>query len=223
MPIFRSIRFPWFRRIQWMPTQSDFARIVSSHNSKERGDMEFLFDLWLPILVGTFVLWILSFVAWAVLPHHFGDRSKIDNEEGLMEYIREVPPGNYFFPYCGSSKEQTDKAYMERYTAGPRGTLNIYNMPNMPSNMIRTILYFFVTIFTIAYITHVACPPGDAATTFMKVFRVAGTIAVLNYASSGVLSRIWFTERMWTNIVDGIVYGITLGLIFAFFWPAGTA
>lgn len=89
-------------------------------------------------------------------------------------------------------------------------------MPNMGKNMALTILYFFVTVFTIAYIAHIACPPGSE---FILVFRIAGTISVLTYASSGVLNRIWFTERMWTNIVDGIVYGLVLGLIFAALWP----
>jgi hypothetical protein len=65
----------------------------------------------------------------------------------------------------------------------------------------------------------VACPPGDAASDFVKVFRIAGTIAVLTYATSGVLNRIWFKQRMWTHLVDGIAYGVVAGLIFAFFWP----
>ena len=184
--------------------------------------MDFFGDLWLAILAGTFVLWILSFVSWVVLPHHYGDKAKVPDEDGLMNYVRQanIAPGNYFFPYCGSAKEQSDKGYVERYTNGPRGTLNVYAMPNMASNMIRTILYFFVTIFTIAYITYVACPPG---TDFVKVFRIAGTIGVLTYASSGVLNRVWFTERMWTNIIDGVIYGVVLGLIFAAMWPAAVA
>ena len=187
--------------------------------------MAFFGDLWLAIVIGTFVLWILSFVAWAVLPHHFGDNRMLGDEDALMKFLDDagVQPGNYFFPYCGSAKEQGDKAYIEKYTAGPRGTLNVYAMPNMPSNMVRTILYFFVTVFTIGYITHVACPPGDAASDFMKVFRIAGTIGVLVYASSGVLDRIWFVRRMWTSILDGIVYGLVVGLIFAFMWPGGGA
>jgi hypothetical protein len=184
--------------------------------------MEFLIDLWLPILIGTIVLWFLSFLAWAILPHHFGDHRKLDDEEALMEFVRQanVQPGNYLFPYCGSSKEQADKRYVERYTAGPRGVLHVYAMPNMGINMAMTIVYFLVTVLTIGYITHVACPPGDAATTFMKVFRIAGTIGVLNYASSGILHRIWFKAKMWTGILDGVVFGVVLGLVFAFMWPS---
>ena len=187
--------------------------------------MEFAIQLWLPILVGTVVLWFLSFLAWTILPHHFGDKARLPNEDAMMQFLRDanVPPGNYFFPYCGAAKEQSDPAYMERYTEGPRGTLNVYAMPNMGSNMFRTILYFFVTIFTIAYISFMACPPADANTTFMSVFRVVGTIGVLTYGTSGVLNRIWFTERMWTHIVDGVCYGLVLGIIFAAMWPSGAS
>ena len=186
--------------------------------------MEFIADLWLPILISTFALWIMSFLTWVILPHHYGDRQRAGDEDALMKFLSDanIGPGNYFFPYCGSAKEQGDSAYMERYTQGPRGTLNVYAMPNMPVNMAKTIAYFFVTLLTIGYISHVACPPGDAATDFMKVFRVTGTIGVLTYGSSGLLNRVWFTERMWTHVVDGIAYGLAAGLIFAAMWPAGS-
>ena len=181
--------------------------------------MAFVADLWLPIIIATVALWFMSFIAWAILPHHFGDRTKVDNEDALMEYLRSnnVASGNYLFPFAATSAEQRTKEYADKYTAGPRGTLNLYEMPNMGKNMGLTIAYFFVTVFTIAYIVHVACPPGSE---FVKVFRIAGTIGVLNYASSGILNRIWFTERMWTGIVDGVAYGIALGLIFASMWPS---
>lgn len=183
--------------------------------------MEFIGDLWLPILVGTVVLWFLSFLAWAVLPHHFGDHARLDNEDALTQFLRDAgaKPGNYMFPYCGSAKDQTTEEFVEKYTTGPRGVLNLYPMPNMALNMALSIAYFLVTVLTIGYITHVACPPGDEASTWMKVFRVAGTIGVLNYASSGVLHRIWFKAKIWTGVLDGVVYGIVLGLIFGWMWP----
>ena len=184
--------------------------------------MGFVVDLWLPILIATVVLWLMSFLFWAVVPHHFGDRKQVADEDALMEYIRQanIAPGNYFFPYAATSKTQNSKEYAEKYTNGPRGTLNVYAMPNMGRNMGLTILYFFVTIFTIAYIVHLVCPLGTES---MRVFRIAGTIGVLNYASTGILNRIWFTERMWTTILDGIAYGLVLGAIFAFMWPAAVA
>jgi len=180
--------------------------------------MEFVAELWLPILVGTVVLWFLSFFAWALLPHHIGDQTQAPHEDELMNFLKEknMPAGNYMFPYAGTSKDRGSKEFADRYAAGPRGILNVYNMPNMPINMISTILYFLVTVFTIGYITSVACP--EEAPGFMKVFRIAGTIGVLTYAPSGFMYRIWFTARKWTHVLDGVVYGVVLGLIFALLW-----
>lgn len=179
--------------------------------------MEFVVTLWLPIIVGTVVLWFLSFFAWALLPHHFGDSERASNEDELMKFLKEanLPPGSYMFPYAANPKEQGTKEFVDAYTAGPRGVLNVYAMPNMGVNMIKTILYFLVTVFTIAYITSVAC---DEGADFMEVFRIAGTIGVLTYASSGFLNRIWFTARQWTHVLDGTVYGLVLGLIFGMLW-----
>jgi len=184
--------------------------------------MEFLVDLWLPILIGTVVLFFCSFLAWAILPHHFGDHEKVPCEDELMEFVRSknIPVGNYMFPYADSPKTQGSEEFTEHYTKGPRGLLDVYDMPNMGANMAQTIAYFFVTVATIGYIPHVACPPGAEGTDFMKVFRMAGTIGILTYATSCVLHRVWFKKRIWTEILDGVIYGLILGLIFAFLWPS---
>ena len=137
-----------------------------------------------------------------------------------MDFVRSqnIPTGNYIFPHANNSKEQTSKEFTEAYTKGPRGLLDVYEMPNMGVNMAQTILYFLVTVATIGYITHVACPPGSEGLDFMRVFRIAGTIGILTYATSNVLHRVWFKKRVWTEILDGTIYGMVLGLIFAFFW-----
>jgi hypothetical protein len=185
--------------------------------------MEFLFDLWVPILVGTFVLFILSFLFWAMLPHHFGDHGKIPNEDAFMDFLRSqnIPTGNYIFPCPDKASDQHKKENVEKYTAGPRGLLDVYDMPNMPANMAKTISYFLVTVTTIAYITHVACPPAAETTDFMRVFRIAGTVGVLTYATSCVLHRVWFKKRIWTEVLDGTIYGLVLGLIMASLYSYG--
>ncbi len=35
--------------------------------------MAFVGDLWLAIVIGTIVLWLMSFIAWVILPHQYGD------------------------------------------------------------------------------------------------------------------------------------------------------
>ena len=114
--------------------------------------MEFLVVLWLPILVATVVLWFLSFFAWVLMSHHFGDFKKLDSESELMDVVKRtnIPAGNYMFPYSGTNTEQNSKEYQERYVEGPRGTLNVYDVPNMGLNMGLSILYFLVTALTTA-------------------------------------------------------------------------
>ncbi len=178
----------------------------------------FIIDLWLPILLCGIVLFFASFIAWMILPHHFADFKKLSNEDEFMDRIREMdlPSGNYMFPHVDSKQEMRDPEYAERYEKGPRGALDIYDKANMPVNMGMTFLFFLVTSAVIGYITQVACPNG---TEFLKVFRVAGTIGVLVHASSGILNGIWFRKRLIAHFVDGIVYGLIIGLIFALLWP----
>lgn len=184
--------------------------------------MEFLVDLWLPILLNGIVLFFASFIAWVVLPHHFGDKKKLPNEDALMDFIRSqnLPAGNYMFPYGTHKADQNTEEFMEKYAAGPRGLVDIYDMPSMPMNMVKTVIFFLITSAIIGYITHVACPPGAEGNSFMKIFRMAGTVGILTHASSGVLNGIWFRKRLFTDIIDGIVFGLILGLIFALLWPS---
>lgn len=182
--------------------------------------MEFLTELWVPILISTVVLFVLSFTAWVILPHHFNDYQRLPNEQQFMDAIgpMNLPSGNYMFPYADSKADQGTPEFAEKYKAGPRGTIQIFEMPNMGVNMAKTIVFFLVTTVVIAYVTYAACPP-KAASQFLEVFRIAGTIGILVHASSGILNGIWFKRKMITDSIDGVVYGLVLGLIFAIFWP----
>lgn len=185
--------------------------------------MAFLTDLGIAIILISIVLFFAGYVAWMVLPHHFGDWSKLERESELMDAVKRwnIPAGNYMFPQAGSKKEMSSQEHMDRYSKGPRGIISVWKMPNMGANLGMTFLFFFVTTAVIGYVTHIACPPGAAGVDFMKVFRISGTIGILTHASSGVLNSIWFKRRIITDVIDGIVYGLVIGLIFAMMWPYG--
>jgi hypothetical protein len=183
--------------------------------------MEFLIDLWLPILINTAVLFFASFTAWVILPHHFGDKQKLQHENEVMGMVKDlsIPPGNYMFPYATSKQEQGSKTFREKYDAGPVGCLDVYPKTNMGMNMVKTVIFFFITTTVIGYITHFTCLPGGEGVDFWRVFRVAGTIGILTHASSGILNNIWFKRRSITDIIDGVAFGLILGLVFAVLWP----
>jgi hypothetical protein len=183
--------------------------------------MEFLTALWMPIVLSAVVLFFASFVAWTVLPHHESDFRKAPNEEKLMATVRELnlPPGSYMFPWC-SHQEMKNPAMQERYKQGPRGKLVVWDMPNMGRNLLLTFLYFLIVATFTAYIGYTAMGSG---VDFMRVFRIIGSIGVLVYASSGQLNAVWFPRRTLMDFIDGIAYGILMGLTFALLWPQATA
>ncbi len=182
--------------------------------------MEFLTALWLPIIIISVVLFVASFVAWVILPHHFGDWKKLEKEQEFMDAVSglNLPPGNYMYPMTHAKAEQNSDEFRERYMKGPRGVLSTWEVPNMGVNLGLTLVFFLVTTAIIAYITYAALGPGSDM--FMKVLQIAGAIGVLTHASSGVLNAIWFKRRVIMDVVDGVVYGIIIGLIFALMWPA---
>lgn len=78
-----------------------------------------------------------------------------------------------------------------------------------------------ISVF-VAYLTSLALPLGTKHD-YMKVFRIAGTVAVLGYAFSNVTDSIWkgvswaITLRF---VFDGIVYGLVTAGTFGWLWPA---
>lgn len=77
----------------------------------------------------------------------------------------------------------------------------------------------FVVSTLIGYITRVAIPgPAD----FGKVLQVATIAGILAYCFSFIPNAVWFGAYKRTivaNFIDGIVYGLITGAIFAWLWP----
>ncbi len=181
--------------------------------------MEFLASLWLPILLTAVVLFFASFVSWTMAPHHKTDWKRAKNEDDLLIAIRalNLEPGNYLFPFATHTNNKEESAkIMEKYKVGPRGILSLWEMPNMGANLACTVVFFLVTAAIIGYVSWAALGSDKP---FLKVFQIVGTIGILTYSSAGIPNAIWFKRRMATDLIDGVIYGIIIGLIFASFWP----
>jgi hypothetical protein len=183
--------------------------------------MEWLIDLWLPVLVITGVLFVASFLAWVVLPHHKPDIRRWPDEDRLLEFIRQsgARPGEYMFPLIDEKDMREDWA-RQRYAKGPWGMVNVWaGQPNMGANMVKTVLFFLAVTLLIGYAGHAALAPGAA---FGEVFQLVGTMAILAYAAGGMLREIWFTRPLRAklmDVLDGLVFGIITGVLFALMWP----
>jgi hypothetical protein len=182
-----------------------------------------LASLWLPIILSGVALFFASWAAWMLLPHHKGEWNGLPDEEGVMAALRKfnIPPGQYNFPHACSHGEMNSDDFKRRKEAGPCGFLTVFGRwPNMGLNMLCTVLFFIIANFVIGYLAGSEIPPGK---NFMHIFRFVGTAGILTYGTANILNGIWFGRKMIADIVDGIVYGLITGLIFAALWPAAVA
>jgi hypothetical protein len=184
--------------------------------------MELLIPLWLPILLSAVVVWIISAVVWMALPHHKRDFIALPDEDSFMDAVRKsgIKPGNYIFPDFRDPKAMKSEKMQKALNEGPVGHLSVWQTPlTMGSKMVATFIVYLVVSTLIAYLTRVALP---GAAPFAKVFQVAATAGILAYCFSFIPNAVWFGSYKRTiaaNIVDGIVYGLITGAIFAWRWP----
>ncbi len=183
--------------------------------------MAFLTDLWLPIILTSIALFFCSFLAWAVLPHHKGDFSTPPDEGAMLSAVRSLSlaPGRYIFPNC-QGKNMKDPEVAKKLAEGPMGMINVWPMPNMGKNMALTFLTFLIATVLVAYLARETLPNGAA---FARVFQVVGTAGVLTWCFSFIANMIWFNggaRAIAMCFIDGLVYGLVTGAIFAFLWPA---
>ena len=182
--------------------------------------LTFLVELWLPICVASVTLFFVSAAAWMILPHHNKfDWSKLPKEESFIDSLKqnEVQPGRYMFPHVGSHQEAHKPEFQEKFTSGPVGTLIVFGKSNMGLNMLWTFVFFVICNSMLAYLAWFAL--GKQEQSFMEVWRFVGTAAILTYSCSAIPNDIWFKRPSITNVIDGIVYGVLCGLIFAALWP----
>ena len=146
---------------------------------------------------------------------------KVANLGALGDQVR-VKPGygrNYLIPQ-GKATPATPEN-IEKFNAGPWGTLSVWSgKPNMGRNMALTVLYFFLVSLLVAYLTSQARAPGSD---FLAVFQIASTGAILAHVLGGAPNGIWFGKRLrffLTDAIDGLIYALATGAIFALMWPA---
>lgn len=192
---------------------------------------ESLASLWLPIVASAAGVWIVSAVFWMAINHHDGDYGPLPGEAeiDLTTKLRSagVGPGVYLFPHaknCGGDK----KAQQAKFLEGPCGTLTVFPKPDgarMGRNMLLSVLLYLAISVLIAYLAALALPitPTDASqASFVRVFQFCATAGVAAYAFSPLVNGVWFgqtTRSLVLTLLDGVVYGLATGAIFAWLWP----
>ena len=182
-----------------------------------------LTDLWLPVLLSAVALFFIGFITWMILPVHKGDWNELPDEDAFSQALRDmnVPKGNYMFPYCADAEQMKSEAFMQKQQQGPVGVIQIWEECGKMGKQLGCQFFFLLaTSFCLAYLATLGVAAGAE---FMEVFRFVGTAGILTYCAANVPSNIWFRSRITGHLIDGILYGLATGLIFALLWPEGTA
>ena len=185
--------------------------------------MTWLFTLWLPILLSSVLVFVVSSVIHMVLPWHKSDYPKIPNEERFMDALRPlaVPPGDYMVPRPSSTQEMRSPEFAEKMKRGPVMVLTV--MPNGPfamgQNLVLWFLYSAVVGILAAYVAGTALPAGAP---YLRVFQFVGVTAFIGYSVALWQMSIWY-RRAWRltikATVDGLIYALLTAGIFGWLWP----
>lgn len=190
--------------------------------------MHVLSHLWLPILVATVVMFILSALIWTAMPHHKNEHRGVPDEDSLLAVLRKanLQPGNYMFPFC-APEHRWDKAKTEEWgkkvAEGPAGTLTTWpkGPMNMGKMMGQSLAFYLVANFFIGAAGAHAIR-FDAPATFHHVFVVIGLVTFMTYFFATVPACIWF-GKPWKSqallFIDAVVYAAATAATFAWLWP----
>ncbi len=181
-------------------------------------------SLWLPILISAVVVFAASSIIHMVLGYHKSDLGRVPDEDGVRAALRPfaIPPGDYVMPRAQTSAEMRSAEYLEKLNQGPNVLMIV--MPNGVFNIGKQLGQWFVFCIVVgifaAYVAGHVLPPGES---YLRVFRVTGTVAFAGYGLAQIQQSIWFA-RSWNTTIkslfDALIFAALTGGVFGWRWPA---
>lgn len=183
-----------------------------------------LSSLVLPILVSAVFVFVASallhmvFVQW-----HLGDLDRLPDEDAVMNALRpfNLRPGNYAMPLPDGMAQMKDPAFAAKMTRGPVAFVNVRESrpPRMGKELTLWFLYCVLVSVFAAYVASRALGYGSS---YLDVFRFAGTSAFLAYSVGLMQESIWWSRR-WSatikSMIDGLVYSLLTAGTLGWLWP----
>jgi hypothetical protein len=182
-----------------------------------------LSHLWLPIIASAVAVFVVSALLHMLLTYHNSDYRKFSNEDEVRAAISKggASPGQYVLPYAMGTGFK-DPAVQQKMKEGPTGfvLLRKPSGPEMGPALGQWFALTLVIAFVVAYVAALTMVPGED---HMAVFRVVTAIAFLAYAGSQAQEAIWRAvpwSAVVKTIIDGLVFALVTGGVFALMWPA---
>lgn len=180
-----------------------------------------LASLWLPILVSSVAVFVLSTAVCMALPHHKNDWKRLADEEGFLDAVRGqmLAAGMYMYPSYspGDMKSPESKA---RWARGPWGLLIVRpGEPSMGRLMSAWLLFMVVVAVFVAYVVGHGNGPGTDA---WRIFRVTSAMAWIVFGGAAIPGFVWDGKPgsyAAKAIVDALFFALAMGAVFAWMWP----
>jgi len=182
-----------------------------------------LLQLWAPILLSAFLVFVSSSLIHMVIKWHNSDYGKLSNEDEIRAAFRKAnpAPGQYVTPYCMDQKDMNSPEVKQKYMEGPVGFFYLLKpgAVNMGPTLGKWFVFNIVVAYFVAYVASRALPAG---TEYLKVFQIVGTVGFLSYAGGAIPSSIWLGKPWgvtFKDIVDSLIYGMVTAGTFGWLWP----
>lgn len=179
--------------------------------------------LWLPIVLATVIVFVVSSLIHMLTPWHKKDYGTVPNQDQVLAALRalNLPPGDYMVPHPTSREEMKSPAFQEKMKQGPLAVVTIKagGSISMGKSLTQWIIYMLIVSVFAGYVAGRALGPGAD---YLHVFRFAGVTAFLGYSAALAQGSIWF-GRSWgytvRSMIDGLLYGLLTAGCFGWLWP----
>jgi hypothetical protein len=181
-----------------------------------------LLSLWLPVLVSSVAVFVVSSVIHMVLGYHKGDWKAVPQEDAVQEALRPfgLPPGDYMLPRPSSMAQMNSPEFKAKLHKGPVLVMTTWvPSPGMGLSLGLWFLYSVVVGVFCGYVAGLALPVGAS---YLGVFRIVGPVGVAGYSLALAQHSIWYHRNWGTTMLsmfDGFVYALLTAGIFGWLWP----
>lgn len=184
--------------------------------------MQFLTELWIPIIVGGLAVFVVGALVWTALPHHRKEWRGLANEDAVADALRAgtAGPGLYHMPHAADRKEIGTPEFVAKMSRGPIAFITVApgGAPAMGPMMLKNAVANIVVATFVAYVAWHAIPDGAE---YLHVFRIVGTVTFMAYAFGSITDSIWF-GRPWGSYFlqafDALLYALVMAGVFGWLW-----
>ncbi len=180
-------------------------------------------SLWLPILLSTVFVFVLSSIIHMFIPYHKSDFTNVPSEDEVMDSLRKfnISPGDYVIPQAGSTKVMQSPEFAEKSKKGPVIFMTV--MENGIPSLTGSLVMWFGFSLLVGVLSALAAGSAfRAGTHYHDVFHLVAIVAFAGYALALLQNSIWF-KRKWSSTLksmfDGLLFALLTAGTFGWLWP----